>query len=466
MSDIGENVPVQPMPCNDRALSLKNDFQTRFHQKADFLIRVPGRVNLIGEHIDYCGYGVCPMALEQDVLLAVGIQKESATLDLENVDAKFNSYHCEDIKTITIDIGNGAPQWYQYFLCGVKGICDILPKDQKVHGLKVLVTSTVPQSAGLSSSSALVSSAALATAQVNDYSISKTKLASLCAECERYIGTQGGGMDQAIAFLATEGCAKLIDFGPLRSQDVALPSGAVFVVAHSLSELNKAATSDYNCRVVECRLAAQIIAKSRGLNWRSIKKLGEVQIALNVAVSEMIKIVKQVLPKDQYSKEIILEILDVPLEELESISFTAANTKAMQTFMLKQRALHVYQEALRVQQFHETCTQSKASKEAILSHLGELMTASHNSLRDLYDCSHPQLDKLVNMSKELTLGCRLTGAGWGGCVVALVKPENVEKYLKMLKEKYYAGLGVTEGLENLAFATGPNGGACVYMNKE
>ncbi|CAG9840200.1 unnamed protein product [Diabrotica balteata] len=90
------------------------------------------------------------------------------------------------------------------------------------------------------------------------FQISKEKLASLCAECERYIGTQGGGMDQAIAFLATEGCAKHIEFSPLRSHDVTLPSKAIFVIAHSLTSMNKAATADFNCRVVECRLATQV----------------------------------------------------------------------------------------------------------------------------------------------------------------------------------------------------------------
>ncbi|KAF2888361.1 hypothetical protein ILUMI_17812, partial [Ignelater luminosus] len=104
-----------------------------------------------------------------------------------------------------ISIGDGAPQWYQYFLCGTKGILDVLPKDIPIKGFNVIVSGTIPQSAGLSSSSALVSAAALATAHVHKFSMSKEKIANLCAECERYIGTQGGGMDQAIAFLATEG---------------------------------------------------------------------------------------------------------------------------------------------------------------------------------------------------------------------------------------------------------------------
>lgn len=80
-------------------------------------------------------------------------------------------------------------------------------------------------------------------------------MSTIAAECERYIGTQGGGMDQAIAFLAERGSAQFIEWNPLRATPVTLPDGAVFVIANSLAEANKAATSDFNQRVVECRLA-------------------------------------------------------------------------------------------------------------------------------------------------------------------------------------------------------------------
>lgn len=91
------------------------------------------------------------------------------------------------------------------------------------------------------------------------------------------------------------------------------------------------------------------------------------------------------------------------------------------------------------------------------------MTESHISLRDDYECSHPQLDRLVEMSKDFSYGARLTGAGWGGCAVALVPPDNVHKYISFLKENFYGSLGVHEALDSLVFATAPNDGACVYL---
>lgn len=120
-------------------------------------------------------------------------------------------------------------------------------------------------------------------------------------------------------------------------------------------------------------------------------------------------------------------------------------------------------EALRVEKFHKTCSEL-SSIEGALQTLGKLMSESHESLRDLYECSHPQLDKLVELSQELTLGARLTGAGWGGCAVALVSPEKLDKYLDALKTKFYKELGVNdEKFPSLVFSTAPNGGACIYV---
>lgn len=120
-------------------------------------------------------------------------------------------------------------------------------------------------------------------------------------------------------------------------------------------------------------------------------------------------------------------------------------------------------EAHRVYNFYEKCNISGGqNEEAILHELGRLMTESHFSLKDDYECSHPQLDRLVELSLNKALGARLTGAGWGGCIVALVFPENVDEYITLLKTEYYRDLGVGEGVESYVFVTAPNGGACVY----
>lgn len=123
----------------------------------------------------------------------------------------------------------------------------------------------------------------------------------------------------------------------------------------------------------------------------------------------------------------------------------------------------LFAEALRVEKFHEACLQSGG--EETLKILGKLMSESHESLRDLYECSHPQLDRLVELSRGLTLGSRLTGAGWGGCAVSLLLSHNVDIYLDFLRKKFYEELGVTEGIEKVLFATSPKSGACIYIAK-
>ncbi|XP_057656355.1 N-acetylgalactosamine kinase isoform X1 [Diorhabda carinulata] len=460
-----EGVPICTLSVKSCPYMQLIELFTNLYQiKPKFFVRVPGRVNLIGEHIDYCGYSVCPMALDQDVLLAVSIDTDKM-LHLHNTDPKFENYVCS-IDNIEINIKEKVPHWYQYYLCGVKGILDILPNDVNLTGMKVVVSGNVPQSAGLSSSSALVSAAALATAHSHKLSISKEKMANLCADCERYIGTQGGGMDQAIAFLANEGCAKHIEFNPLRSTDVTLPGRATFVIAHSLISMNKAATADFNCRVIECRLAAQILAFKQGVDWTKIKRLSELQQALSLNLSQMISLVESTLHEQLYTIDEIVTELGTSFQALEATSLTP-NTKQIKTFKLRQRALHVFNEALRVKTFIEVCSRDNAEgdgfNDQVLPTLGRLMSESHESLKELYECSHPQLDRLVELSKNYTFGTRLTGAGWGGCTVSLLSPENVEKYMDFLKENYYKELGIVEGFSSILFATAPRGGACIYV---
>ncbi|XP_066250328.1 N-acetylgalactosamine kinase [Euwallacea similis] len=451
-------VEILPLPRNSRSEKLQKTFYELYNKSPEFYIRVPGRVNLIGEHIDYSSYGVCPMALEQDIFLAVSCHNDF-TLLLHNIDPKYHSFECPLSADLRITLMESGPQWHQYFLCGLKGILNLLECGVN-KGLQVVVSGSVPQNAGLSSSSALVSAAALAAAHAFELSLLKEELADVCAKSERYIGTQGGGMDQAIAFLAQEGSAKFIEFEPLRSTEVRLPSGAVFIIAHSLSSLNKAATDHYNCRVVECRLAAQIIAMKKGLDWTQIKRLGELQKILSLTLDDMIQITKESLKETPYSKGDIVRELNTTSSLLDTMSLTP-NTRDLRSFKLYQRALHVFYEAKRVKKFHETCQTPSEGKDSLVI-LGRLMSDSHHSLKELYECSHPQIDKIVDMARGFTLGTRLTGAGWGGCTVSLVMPEMAPKFIQYLIDNFYKPLGVTDNFDSVIFTTAPKGGACVY----
>lgn len=455
-----------------------NCFKSMFSSKPDFIVKVPGRVNLIGEHIDYCRYSVCPMALEQNILVAFN-SNDNGELNIYNIDCqKYADYH-STVDEFSIQLKDGvAPQWYEYFLCGVKGIQDTMKErgdSAKLRGLSVLVSGTIPPAAGLSSSSALVCAAMLASALVNKVSLSRADLASLSARAEYHIGTVGGGMDQAIAFLAAPGCAKHIHFHPcLRSEDVRLPDSAVFLVAQSGAQKNKAQSNEFNTRVVECRLSAKIIAKKKGLtNWKDILYLGELQSELAVNLKEMIEITESVLSEESYTKKQIQEILDLSEEELDSTILTP-NTRSVDTFKLRQRSLHVYAEAYRVDQFLSVCRREDMQEEEKLRQLGALMNESHESLATLYECSHEALDRLVACCRQAGAhGARLTGAGWGGCVVALADKDSCEVLLKRVRGSFYSDQHQKKSSsssganpDDLVFQTQPQCGAMLFRCDE
>ncbi|EHB18405.1 N-acetylgalactosamine kinase [Heterocephalus glaber] len=508
-----------------RLLKLKEMFKSKFGSIPKFYVRAPGRVNIIGEHIDYCGYSVLPMAVEQDMLIAVE-PVETYILQLANTNPLYPDFSTS-VNNIQID--KTKLLWHNYFLCGFKGIqehfglCD-------PTGMNCLVDGTIPPSSGLSSSSALVCCAGLVTLTVLGMRLSKVELAEICAKSERYVGTEGGGMDQSISFLAEEGTAKFIEFSPLRATDVRLPSGAVFVIANSCVEMNKAATSHFNIRVMECRLAAKLLAKHKSLQWDKVLRLEEVQAQLGISLEDMLLVTDDALHPEPYSPEEICRCLGISLEELrtqilsantrdgkrgreeedekkrrEEKSFDemrerrkadvcaltvlmdtrmhtnlkkpqhtqpsklttkgqcfeltgdieAAVTAQLKTlrkedsraaeesdekngisvernwpvacsyvivprrlklqllltphpdsgkvpvFKLYQRAKHVYSEAARVLQFRKVC---EDSPEDAVAQLGELMNQSHRSCRDLYECSCPELDQLVDICRIMEQG--------------------------------------------------------------
>ncbi|XP_062947145.1 N-acetylgalactosamine kinase isoform X5 [Cynocephalus volans] len=403
-----EALPV----LHDRLLKLKEMFTSKFGSLPKFYVRAPGRVNIIGEHIDYCGYSVLPMAIEQDILIAVEPVK-THTLHLANTNPLYPDF---STSASNIQIDKTKPLWHNYFLCGFKGI--------------------------------------------------QVELAEICAKSEHYIGTEGGGMDQSISFLAEEGTAKLIEFNPLRTTDVKLPSGAVFVIANSCVEMNKAATSHFNIRVMECRLAAKLLAKYKNLQWDGILRLEEVQTKLGVSLEEMLLVIEDALHSEPYSPEEICRYLGISLEDLQT-QILSPNTQdgesaGMLIFKLYQRAKHVYSEAARVLQFKKICEEAP---DNTIQLLGELMNQSHMSCRDMYECSCPELDQLVDTCRKFgAQGSRLTGAGWGGCTVSIVPADKLPSFLANVHEAYYQRSdGSLAPNKQSLFATKPGGGALVFL---
>src|SRR2546423_11093679 len=207
------------------------------------VVRAPGRVNLIGEHIDYCGLPVLPMALRRSVRLAFQPRADCETR-LVNRDPRF----APSAFAVTERIAAApAGDWGNYARAAAQAVAQRFPD---LRGVDALVESDLPIAAGLSSSSALVVAMALALLHANRMTAAPLELMELLGRGERYVGTAGGGMDQAIILGARAGCASRIDFHPLRLTPTAVPGDWQFIVAWSLvhAEKSGAARQAYNER--------------------------------------------------------------------------------------------------------------------------------------------------------------------------------------------------------------------------
>ncbi|KAH7433627.1 hypothetical protein KP509_07G078400 [Ceratopteris richardii] len=424
------------------------------------------------------------MAIRQDTIVAIRKHESSEGLGqihiASNLPDKYESISFSTDIHQEIDLEKMV--WAHYFMCGYIGVFEYLAsKGIDAHppfGLDVLVDGTVPPGSGLSSSTALVCSSAIAIMAVLGFNFPKREVADFTCKCERYIGTQSGGMDQAISLMAKMGFASLIDFNPIRATDVSLPSGGSFVIAHSLAESKKAVTAatNYNNRVVECRLAAMVLAVKLGMTPKeaisTVRTLSDVEglcvsFAASLGSSDPVVAVEQYLHEEPYTIIEIEGLLSESLTDIMSDSSTSLSVlAAAKHFKLYQRAKHVYTEAKRVFSFQEI-VHTKGSEEEVLEKLGAIMDASHQSCSVLYECSCPELEELVSICKDLgAFGARLTGAGWGGCTVSLIKENDVPAYILSLKERFYQSR-IERGIINrndlglYVFASKPSNGASI-----
>ncbi|KAL0568213.1 galactokinase [Marasmius crinis-equi] len=294
---------------------LAEDFQNKFGRKPAYIVRAPGRVNLIGEHIDYCLFGVLPAAIEQDILIACAPRSVPATSESHEpghvtADNTHNRYTRQtfapsqkrrgsvtegqvNIEEWHLDINKKELRWESYVKAGYYGVLNNYfngdPSTLPVP-VDLLVTGAVPAGSGLSSSAAMVVASTLTFLAVNgkldanltatddSKKISKGELVEMAVANEYRVGVNSGGMDQAASVISIPSAALYISFFPkLSASPAPLPPGAVFVCANSLVVSDKAVTAktNYNLRVVETLAAARILARHLKL---SVGKSEKVQL--------------------------------------------------------------------------------------------------------------------------------------------------------------------------------------------
>ena len=460
---------------------LKTKFADLYPAQAiDFVARSPGRVNLIGEHVDYSLYNVLPMAIAADVLVAVAAstsqseeekeeeeeeeEEEEARVSINDVDS--DHYACKrfDVpKSCEVEIDASTLEWTNYFKAGLNGAFKLLKEKGVAFApktLHVLVDGNVPAGGGLSSSAAFVCASALAVLYAHDHSrsITKRELTELAIVSERSVGVNSGGMDQAASVCSVKGDALSVSFSPqLQTKPIAFPKldpPITFLIAQSFVTSDKHVTAPecYNLRVVECTLAAEVLAVQLNLElkedssplgkslrgfqnaycskWMSEAEQGEFDRLL-----KMQDLIANHLDSTGYTLEQIAEILQLPVSELESRYLTKFPVRA-ERFQLRDRAQHVFEEAIRVLTFKRLL---ESPPEAELLHqLGALMNDTQYSCQHIYECSCPELDDICSIaSKAGSYGSRLTGAGWGGCTVHLVPKDRVGTIIEALTNEYY-----------------------------
>jgi len=368
------------------ASSLADALSARFeeaYKTRPRIFRAPGRVNLIGEHTDYNDGYVMPAAIEFYTWVAVS-ERQSSTLHVES--AQFS-----EAAEWPLDGLSGPPtkHWSDY----VRGVAAVLgAAAYPIRGANLMIHGQVPLGAGLSSSAALEVSTALALLATGNRPAPPTELAQLCQRAEHeYAGTRCGIMDQFIATFGSAGHALMLDCRSLEYKLLPLPKDVRLVICNSMVK-HELAGGEYNRRRADCETGVRIL--------------------------------RQHLPGVRALRDVSLPDLEIHRNEMSEVVY--------------RRCHHVISENQRVRDA------AAALESGDLARFGQLMYASHRSLGDDYEVSCRELDLLVDLAagQEGIYGARMTGGGFGGCTINLVRSDLAEKFRNEVAAGYARETGM------------------------
>lgn len=360
----------------------------------------PGRVNLIGDHIDYSGGLVLPMALDRGTLLLARPRTDTviraASMDLPGV-------HEADLSDTSF---RREHEWFAYIL----GVLDVLRQEghSLERGMDLLLAGDIPNGAGLSSSASVELAAGVAFNAFGGFSLTPTQLALVAQRAENeYVGVACGIMDQLAIAEGRRGHALLMDCGQLQVEPVPFPHDQLALLVVNSNHRRTLADSAYN----ERRAAVQSAAARMG-----VSALAKAELA-----------------------------------DMDAAGLTEEESRV---------ARHTVTEQARV------IAAASALRNGDYAELGRLMRLSHESLRDDFHVTGPQLDALAEAAwaQPGVIGARMTGAGFGGCVVAIVEPGNEAQVAMAISDRYTATMGVQptamvmgsdDGARELSRGTGP-----------
>lgn len=354
-----------------------------FVPNATHLSTAPGRVNLLGEHVDYNDGIVLPAAIDRSVKLSARARVDRLAM-LRAEDLNETVTFSLDTLPARIDVlGVPLPGWALYPAAVAWALQE---KGLTTSGIQAAFTSNVPIGAGLSSSAAVEVAFAALWQALGGWSASRMDLARMCQRAENaFVGVNSGLMDQFASANGVEGHALYFDTRSLEFRPVPLPAGTVIVIADS-GVRRTLTTSAYNDRRAACEQAVALLKP----HLPGMTALRDVTPADFVRLAHL-------LPE-----------------------------------LVARRAQHIVEECARMEEAVRVLEAGDADA------FGRLMLAGHASLRDLYEVSCTELDVLVDIAKNLPgcFGARLTGAGFGGCTVNLVEEGQAEQFISVLKKAY------------------------------
>lgn len=347
------------------------------------LFHAPGRVNLIGEHIDYNGGHVFPCALEFGTYAAVRKRKDYV---LRLASLNFELEVEVDMRHIVYD---QADDWANY----PKGVLKmLLDRGHELCGMDVLFEGNIPNAAGLSSSASIELVMLVAANEMNKLGIDLVELAKIGQQSENvFNGVNCGIMDQFAVAMGKKDHAILLDCDTLDYKYAPFVLEGYKLIISNTNKRRQLSESKYNERRSECEAALELLQK------------------------------------------------ELNLKNLTSISFEIFEKHAhlLSDPTLYKRAKHVVTENERV------LKAAAALERKDIKQFGQLMIQSHRSLENDYEVTGIELDTLVNEALQLegVIGSRMTGAGFGGCTVSIVAEEKVDEFIKVVSENYEKQIG-------------------------
>jgi galactokinase len=387
------------MNLKELAAHVAAEFQKNYDRPPRWIVAAPGRVNVIGEHTDYNDGFVLPMAIERYAVMAADKSGDGKSV----IQIRDPSGAEAALMDLSAPVKPGEPKWGNYPRGVVAGF---LARGLNPGGLDVLLHSTVPLGGGLSSSAALEVCTATLIEAVTGKKIDPVEKALLCQQAEReFAGVPCGIMDQFISVMGRENHLLLLDCRSRATQLVPMNDPSVSLLIINTNVKHELSGGEYAQRRAQCETAAKILG--------------------------------------------VPSLRDATAAALE-------NAKSKMDEVVFRRARHVIGEIQR------TVHAAESVRASDWPTVGDLMYASHRSLRDDYEVSCRELDVVVGISESIGVnggifGCRMTGGGFGGCAVALVRTELVEAVSQKIAADYKTKIGI----EATIFVSRPAAGATI-----